>query len=61
MRECEHFKNWSEEFVNLECWFYGWKTGFCLYDTVDVVACPWQGKPPLVNSSSKKEAIFNWK
>lgn len=47
MRECNHFKNWSEEFVNVECLFFGNKTKTCLHKEMNDWICPWQGKPPL--------------
>jgi hypothetical protein len=59
MRVCEHFKNWSEEFVTLECWFYGAKTGYCHYDVREFYVCQWQGKPPLLNSSCNLKACLD--
>jgi hypothetical protein len=47
MRECCYYKNWSEEFVNVECLFFGNKTKTCLHDEMNDWICPWQGKPPL--------------
>jgi hypothetical protein len=59
MRACENFKNWSEEFVNLECWFYGFKSGYCLNEEIDFKVCQWQGKPPLLNSSCNLKACLD--
>ena len=47
MRECKLFKNWSEEFVNVECLFLGNKTKTCLHEEMNDWICPWQGKPPI--------------
>lgn len=48
-RECENFKQWSEEFVNVECWFYGNKTGRCMIEEMSDQPCPWKGKPAKVD------------
>jgi hypothetical protein len=58
MRACEHFKTWSEEFVTLECWFYGPKSGYCLLGN-EYLICPWKGKPPLLNSSCNLKACLD--
>jgi hypothetical protein len=48
VRECKHFKNWSEHFVNVECLFFGNKTKTCLHDEMgEYWICPWQGKPAI--------------
>ena len=47
MRECKYFKQWSEEFVNFECLFYGTRTKTCLHDEVGDWICQWEGKPPM--------------
>jgi hypothetical protein len=55
MRACKHFKNWSEEFVTLECWFYGNRTHCCHHEEHEYDLCQWQGKPKEINSSSISE------
>ena len=60
MRECCYFKNWSEEFVNVECLFFGNKTKTCLHDEMNDWMCPWQGKPPVMTEGSRQRSVCRW-
>ena len=57
MRDCKLFKNWLEEFVNVECFFFGNKTKTCLHDEINDWMCPWQGEPPVMTEGSRQRAV----